>query len=149
MGVAGWKRDHAPRASILIDTLHDARALTSESLRWKRSISFLRHRCPDVVECIREVRSPRLAGVALLEVRAVGRSDVEVEQISMSRSSDKCGWLIQPTSSPPLLHPRPGCPTRRRMLPRVCPPVRGEELRSLRTARNRWTRTVASLSPRA
>ncbi len=70
--VAGGERDHARRATILIDALQDPRALTREAIRRERLVGFLRRGRVDFVERSNETRTPRLAAATGLQMRAVG-----------------------------------------------------------------------------
>jgi hypothetical protein len=79
VAVAGRKGDQAPWPAVLLDTLHDARALTCEAFGRKNIIRFLRHYCPDVLERTGEARTPGPARIALLKMCAVGCRDLEVE----------------------------------------------------------------------
>jgi len=70
--VAGGERDHAGRATILIDTLQYARALAREAVRWERLIGLLRRGRVDFIERSSETRTTLLAFRTDLQMRAVG-----------------------------------------------------------------------------
>ena len=72
MCVAGGERDHAGRATILIDTLQNARALAREAVRRERLIGFLRRGRVDFIERSSEIRTTLLARRTDLQMRAVG-----------------------------------------------------------------------------
>src|SRR4030095_3394206 len=71
--------DETPGAAILIDALQDAGTLSREAFSRERFVSLFRDRLVDVVERSDKVRSPRLAVDTRLQMRAVGRGDLEVE----------------------------------------------------------------------
>ena len=70
--MAGGERDYAARATILIDTLQDARALAREAIRRERLIGLLRRGRVDFIERSSETRTTLLARRTDLQMRAVG-----------------------------------------------------------------------------
>ena len=110
--MAGGEGDHAAGTAVLIDALQDARALARETVGRECLVRFLRHDHLDVVERSSQVRSPRLAGVACLQMGAVGRRDLEVEadldepivgQVWMAHTADlvaadasSAAWMSDP-----------------------------------------------------
>jgi hypothetical protein len=70
--VAGGERDHAGRATILIDTLQYAGALAREAVRRERLIGLLRRGRVDFIERSSEIRTTLLAFRTDLQMRAVG-----------------------------------------------------------------------------
>jgi hypothetical protein len=77
--VAGGERDYASRATILLDALEDACALTRETVRREGLVGVLRRGHVDFFERSNETRTTLFACRTGLQMRAVRRSDLEVE----------------------------------------------------------------------
>jgi len=123
--VAGGERDHTRRTTLVLQSREDAGLLAIEPFKWKCGVGVGGRRVRDVRQQPLHARAARIAAGAGGEVLLLGRRR-RVEHAELDETI--LGKVIR---SHVALH------------------VRSSTRRSFRTARNKCTRTVASLNPSA